>query len=170
VEVKIRHLDGELDPHEHQGLVYNLPADQITVHLDKALQRVGNMGLWSDQAFVNHEHQLIDDDDATTEEPLLVMEIASVLRERFPHHHFVIELDPLSRVTWYQRMGEAPTEDESEWLVRKNLHCHKCGAEAVKQRCQNTDHRGIRICACPSCGWSLVHSTRVIRFIVGQTQ
>lgn len=103
------------DPHEYEGLVFNMPTDQIPIQLAREVARVGSMELWQFQAFVHHEHPSMGQQDPLIEEPRLVDEWTDLLSTRFPHYQFVISVSPCDRMTWYQVTETSPTEDDAEF-------------------------------------------------------
>ncbi|MBI5707892.1 MAG: hypothetical protein HZC36_12985 [Armatimonadetes bacterium] len=111
----IRFSSEDLDPHEYEGLVFNLPAKDIPIHIAREISRVGSMELWEYQHFVHHDHPFHDPDDALAGEPVLAEQWANVLNARFPEFRFVVEVSPVDRITWYQATDTAPTEDDPEF-------------------------------------------------------
>lgn len=103
------------DPHEFEGVIFNLPKDKIAARLAREVNRVGTMELWEFQAFEHHEHPSMCGKDALVEEPKLLDEWTKLLSTRFPARQFVIEIRPTYAMTWYQRTKNAPIKDDEDF-------------------------------------------------------
>lgn len=114
--MEIRFIGMEHEPHEYEGLVFNMPRADIPLRLAREVARVGSMELWQYQSFVHHEHPWMGDEDGMKEELALVEEWKQMLSTRFPQHQFVIEVTPMDRATWFQATESAPKEDDAEFV------------------------------------------------------
>lgn len=105
-----------IDPHEYEGLIFDMPQDLIPIRLARECVRVGAMSVWEYQSFVHHDHPC-SSDEALPDELAQADEWRRILSDRFPNHKFVIEIQPMDRITWFQALGDAPTEDETDWKL-----------------------------------------------------
>jgi hypothetical protein len=104
-----------MNPNLYEGLVFNMPVEQIPIRLARETLRVGSMTLWQYQAFVHHDHPCMSSNDPEIVEMSLLGEWRAVLEDRFPTIPFVVAISPREHMAWYQATKGAPTEDEDEW-------------------------------------------------------
>lgn len=111
--MEIRIIGEDHNPHEYEGLIFNMPKESIPIRLAREVARVGSMELWQYQSFVHHEHPYMGGSFA--DELQVVQDWQEMLSNGFPEYPFVIELNPTDRVTWYQATESAPKEDDVEY-------------------------------------------------------
>lgn len=101
---------------EYHGVVLDAPLDQIPIKIAKEITRVGFLHLWHYQAFVNHvhEHYLLQ---VPLDSEIRISKAWRIGLEKLSKHRFVIEIETNEKVTWFQAVGDAPTEDESDWVA-----------------------------------------------------
>jgi hypothetical protein len=102
-----------LNLNSYERIVMNLPREEIPVRMAAEVVRLGHLSLWKWQHFMNHEHPCFQEFELPHE--LEVMDLwKSQMQAQMPEVQFVIELEPMNRITWYQPFGDAPTESD-DW-------------------------------------------------------
>src|SRR5437763_7698964 len=108
--MEVRFPPEGLELNSYCGLVFDMPAEEIPERLAREIARVGYLSLWQYQHFTNHNYPTIGEDDYTAE-LIEADRWAAALAEKFRELKFVVEISPFDRTTWYQALGDAPTQD-----------------------------------------------------------
>lgn len=102
-----------------------------------------------------------------------------MLRQEFPGRPFVIEITPQHLMTWYEPIDDAPVEDDpwEDYVEGNGVEIWRKGSDGRCVFCRATagftppsiyeEFPAYRIMNCLACSAISIHSTKVLRHLVG---